>query len=642
MPTKRLKTINLGDHDDTKMHRAVLDRTEERYDEILEQFDMFVQTHYGAATPPDTKTYKRIHSLHGQMPVLFTLDTKRRYFDAALAFRRGRKEWMKKEHPKLINVPDLEMSRDSFSRDDLTIVLKHLWCYNVHEYRGKYAERSRIELSVSMLMYCFTLARTGEVHESTARRRRAREEADSDDKNLRAAIMAACYKHFHLSKEWVDGIVMLVLIYERNFVKGGFRKHRSELPIHGFYEKYAGEVPLFLNLLTFFFRSHLQTDVDKASLSPPTDDKVITFVEWKPEVKDVPLFRPYNEQEIIPLHRRARGADAFGKQFAALEHRAGYPDNINVRACRRWALMESARMKFAGQTKRDTFGKSYAHRVSEIDGAATFLEISSRRGHIKNHRSMGMRRNPSLYQSLPAKAEFEFVHREDISELDTQIQSLLILESRDRRVLHELKRVRSEQIRRLGSTSFHDQTFFLYARKVMPDRALLADVLPTAVDLRSPTGRKALSTLESICSQHYSVAYHSNISPINQKLFSNGVDAFAEFCFERDLWYNDRSKWREHCQHHLSPPQSLIRCDLITYRNALVRPGRCPFCLGNGLLDPTQRTKQYLDSRTWYKHVQSHFTEHWLLGENLYELYWHVEDPHYGKPPYRMKRALEA
>ncbi|KAL4925801.1 uncharacterized protein BDV17DRAFT_283674 [Aspergillus undulatus] len=717
MLPKQFKTINLDRHDNTKLRRAVLDHTEKRYDEVLDQFDIFVQTHPGAMTPPDIKTYKGFMewlatntrgrlSEHGY-PVLSTLDSKRRNFDTGLALRRGYevpeevsttiREWMKKDLLKIVGISDLEMSRDGFSRDDLTIVLKHLWCYDDHEYRGKYVERTRLELSMSMLMYCFTSARTGEVHESTARRGLAREQGDSEDKNLRAAIMAACYKHFCLSIEWVDGVVMLVLTYERNFVKGYWRKHRSELPIHGFYEKFAKEVPLFLNLLTFFlplasadqaFRDYrtvgeILDDVDIASLSVQGDDKVITIIEWKPEIKEVPIFRPYNEQDIEPSLHRARGADAFGKQFAALGHRAGYPDNINVRACRRWALMESdskysetARMKFAGQTKRDTFGKSYAHRVVEIDEAATFLGIHTRRDHIKNRRSMGMRRNPNLYQSLPAKAEFDFLHREDIIQLDFQIRSLLKEESMTERKLlsqrrrletkrqrlyeDELKRVRSEQVRRLGTSSSHDQTWFAYARKVMPDRGLLADVPPTAVDLRSPTGRAALCALETICSQKYSVAYQSSITPDNDicpcgRQANKGRDAFAELCFACDVWYNNRSEWKQHCQEHLAKPQELVRCDPIRHRNALIRPGRCPFCLGDGRLDPRQRTKQYFDTSNWYKHVQSHFSDEALSGEfycrhpacdedfrSPLELYWHVEDLHCGKPPRRMKRALGA
>lgn len=44
---------------------------------------------------------------------------------------------------------------------------------------------------------------------------------------------------------------MLVLTYEREFVKGYWRKIEWEIPKHAFYEVYAEDVPIFLNFLTF-------------------------------------------------------------------------------------------------------------------------------------------------------------------------------------------------------------------------------------------------------------------------------------------------------------------------------------------------------------------------------------------------------
>lgn len=91
------------------------------------------------------------------------------------------------------------MSRDGLSPNDLTILLSQLWCQDFKEYRGKLPERSRVQLTASMLLYCFTSARTGEVHESTARRSIAREKELTEDKGLedtciKASAMAACYK----------------------------------------------------------------------------------------------------------------------------------------------------------------------------------------------------------------------------------------------------------------------------------------------------------------------------------------------------------------------------------------------------------------------------------------------------------------
>ncbi|OJJ66328.1 hypothetical protein ASPBRDRAFT_137940 [Aspergillus brasiliensis CBS 101740] len=505
-----------------------------------------------------------------KVPVLSTLDGMRRDLDAGFARRRNYhvpeyvsttvKEWMKKDLKRLLKIPDIQMSKDGFYHNDLKIVQKHLWCHDSFEYRGQYPERTRVELSASMLLYCFTSARTGEVHESTARRTSARERGDTDlAKHMSAAVMAACYKHFRLTIEWIEGEIMLCLDYDRDYTKGSWRMQLSELPTHGFYEKYTEKTPLFLNLLTFFlplasadqaFRDYESVDeiFDEVDLLSSTlqegEHKTIGTIYFRPDVLDKPLFRPRDEQAINTSTGRARGADAFGKMFAALGHQAGYPDNITVRACRRAALMETdkkysetARMKFSGHIKRDTFGKSYAHRVVEVDGAATFLGIGSRRGHIENHRSMGVRRNPHLYQALPARADLEFQERKDVVQLDTEIrlmQKRLVLAEEDAKTIQlhrrrlenqrqrlyvdELSRIRREQPRLVGLQSISDKpTAFHYTRKAMPERNLLAGILPDTVELRSSTGRMAIRALEAICSQEVSVCYISSLAPIDGK-----------------------------------------------------------------------------------------------------------------------------
>ncbi|OJZ80364.1 hypothetical protein ASPFODRAFT_95134, partial [Aspergillus luchuensis CBS 106.47] len=51
--------------------------------------------------------------------------------------------------------------------------------------------------------------------------------------------------------------------------------------------------------------------------------------------------------------------------------------------------LKTARMKFSGHVNPGMFGQSYAHCVVEVDGAASFLGIQSRRDYIGNNRSMG-------------------------------------------------------------------------------------------------------------------------------------------------------------------------------------------------------------------------------------------------------------
>lgn len=73
--------------------------------------------------------------------------------------------------------------------------MTQLWCRDFYEYRGQPADRTRVQLNAAILLYCFTSARTGEVHELTARRARAWGSFEEEsDEALEARVMAACYK----------------------------------------------------------------------------------------------------------------------------------------------------------------------------------------------------------------------------------------------------------------------------------------------------------------------------------------------------------------------------------------------------------------------------------------------------------------
>jgi carbonic anhydrase len=146
-----------------------------------------------------------------------------------------------------------------------------------------------------------------------------------------------------------------VLTYQREFIKGYWRKQRWELPIHAFYDIYRESMPLFLNLLTFFlpmalsdgvFRDYSSAaeildaadDYDKAC---PSENQILEVIHFKEGMLETPVFRQFNELDIKKSSGKARGADAFGKAFVELGHRSGYVRNVTVGACRRWALMEA-------------------------------------------------------------------------------------------------------------------------------------------------------------------------------------------------------------------------------------------------------------------------------------------------------------
>jgi hypothetical protein len=63
-----------------------------------------------------------------------------------------------------------EMPKPCLSPNDLTALLKHLWCNNNHNYHRKCADRQRVALNFATLVYCFTSAQTGELYKSLCRR----------------------------------------------------------------------------------------------------------------------------------------------------------------------------------------------------------------------------------------------------------------------------------------------------------------------------------------------------------------------------------------------------------------------------------------------------------------------------------------
>ena len=158
----------------------------------------------------------------------------------------------------------------------------------------------------------------------------------------------------------------------------------------------------------------------------------------------------------------------------------------------------------AGHENPSTFGKSYAHPVCEIDGPATYLGISGRHEHIQNRRGMGMYRNVQLWQSLPAKAEFEFQERSDILALDKDMEMLSAqlskasgseekhhIQLKQHKVYNEKKRLYTEQLKSLQKSqpnrprsttncesNANEETLFRYRRRVMPERDYLARILP--------------------------------------------------------------------------------------------------------------------------------------------------------------------
>ncbi|KAJ5741093.1 Zinc finger C2H2 [Penicillium malachiteum] len=681
--------VDFQEHNNNVIQRTVLPRTESRYRDQLVLFNTFLKLHPQAISPPDIQTCRAFmewigRGKHGRIEEKPTVETMLGFFrEFATTLKRERiielssstrttiNKFIFGELKRKIGLSTKSMDKDGgVSPNDLTILMTQLWCRDHHEYRGHPPDRARVQLSAAMLLYCFTTARTGEVHESTARRHKAHQSGNKNDGNLEARVMAACYKHFLLTIEIVDGTVMLVLTYEREFVKGFWRKQKWSIPTHAFYEVYVQDVPIFLNLLTFFlpmatadqaFENYgsvieILGAVERHGNVSHSGSRILEVIRVREDMNEVPVFRQYLEHNVGDYRGNARGADSFGKSLVSLGHRSGYSLNITVRACRRWALQEadkkhseSTRMKFAGHINRDTYGKAYAHPLSEIDGPANYLGIASPQEHIQNRRGMGLYHNSSSPQLLPAKAEYEFLARDDISELDNLLAKLstqlatagpeerrkIQLEQKNlysqKRFLYneELQRARQRSEGQHGS--LFTESMFHYRKRVMPHRDFLAATLPCKIGLRSSNGTKALQALESLCSETERISYRNSLSPIDNacpcgkrmdelqdhrkwlhlyRCYSKQYrlnHRFAEMCFECDLWFTCKHDWEIHCQEHLDNASELLRCDPLIFRNAPIKAGLCPFCLGSEFAPPSTRMRQFiLSPPQWHSHIEAH------------------------------------
>lgn len=145
-----------------------------------------------------------------------------------------------------------------------------------------------------------------------------------------------------------------MMTYQREFVKGYHRKNVWQIPIHAFYESYTEHMPLILNFLTFLLPlaiadkaienySSVSALLDAASTyrTGPVQNNVLEVIQFKQEALDIPVFRQYTDLGVAKSASRAQGADPFGKSIVALGYRSGYRQNITIRGCRRWALMEA-------------------------------------------------------------------------------------------------------------------------------------------------------------------------------------------------------------------------------------------------------------------------------------------------------------
>ena len=309
------------------------------------------------------------------------------------------------------------------------------------------------------------------------------------------------------------------------------------------------------------FRDYATLD-EILAIEPPSDE-AIWQVEWKESILDTPFCRAITSRG---LSSNIQTANSFGDQLARLGKRSGHERNITIHAVRREALIkadgdalspaifvhalidaadngysEAERMKFAGHLNPSTFPAFYMAPLSTVDGQGSFLGQRLRRDFIEDFRGMALSRNSQLWQSLPAKLQYDLECRPDFMALDKEIAAIseriklvghedncqdLRARRRDLYVqrrgltLAELKASQKGQPRRLTAVATTDapvedyhRIFFTRVRRLIPERDRLATSLFLPITLRSAEGRAAVQDLVALCAQDRQVAYHPSLRP---------------------------------------------------------------------------------------------------------------------------------
>ena len=86
---------------------------------------------------------------------------------------------------------------------------------------------------------------------------------------------------------------------------------------------------------------------------------------------------------------------------------------------------------------------------------------------------------------------------------------------------------------------------------------------------------------------------------------------YCHLCFN---WVVGPEEWESHCQKHIQTLNSK-RCGTITYCHTLVRPGYCPFCLGDAA-EPSagRRLESWRRDHALWKHIDTHLErQRWPL-----------------------------
>ncbi|KAH6883470.1 hypothetical protein B0T10DRAFT_138645 [Thelonectria olida] len=202
----------------------------------------------------------------------------------------------------------------------------------------------------------------------------------------------------------------------------------DERPQHALYEGIGPGLLCFNPMLPFLarllaygaFRDYKTID-DLLTIVPPEDEMWV--IQWKDHLLETPFFRSHSSEDI-------ETAGAFSHRLRSLGLRAGYPTpprHHDIRAEGLYLMnqfeSEATRMVYAGHTDPNTVPAHYLPR-NGADGQAAYHGQERRTRVLDLFRGLTIPRNPSLWQCLPAKQQYDCDTSSEITRINRELLAL--------------------------------------------------------------------------------------------------------------------------------------------------------------------------------------------------------------------------
>ncbi|KAK5947843.1 hypothetical protein OHC33_011139 [Knufia fluminis] len=392
----------------TIVRKPIASGTQNHYENMLREWDNFIDEYEGVPDPTNVKTAKDFvlyfstgrkgrNEANGPLTVSYTYAAWK-WFMAAwsrkhyISFVKSHQDTVKNfiEGGEASSAPTLSRKtrpRRNFTLEDFDQCVKQLWQNDWHDYIH---ERYRVGLQLLLLLHCNTSGRRGEYEKELT------------------------YANITIALVWLkDKDQPQIIIDFRRTKAKGLQNFEREQPQHMLYE--LVDLPFYFNSVAFFMAAVLADGVLRdyhtwdaiCAIPKPTQRKHI-ILEYDPEKGQWPVF-PRSLRTGCIDHTRP-STSLTSNALLYLGFRTGFRENLTLHAARREALLKvdnfgyscDQRMRFAGHTNPHTYRRSYQPSMSMVDGQATFFDYEPNNDELHQlHRGYSWARNPCHQPNLP-------------------------------------------------------------------------------------------------------------------------------------------------------------------------------------------------------------------------------------------------